>query len=229
MPLTVKNKADFKGILLQRRQKPRQRYALLLFRTTVGLRFCLTKNLKLARTLRIGSQYRVRGIERTTGHKTYLDIVSAALVLPRSVIIRKRIGIAASVFSVLVIVGTVGSTLVVHKRAQWNKQTVTPEVRVQDKQKTKDRTNSTKIKTIIDQDQSRPAPVVGDKPKQVSPSPVPSPTPQPAVIAPTPSPAPEPEPTPQPSPTPSPEPTPAPPPPVAPLAPPPAEDSSASE
>lgn len=105
--LTAKKIVDFKGTLLQALHKPGQKYALLLYRTDKGLRYCLSKDLKKVKTMHIGQAYRVKGREYTTGHKTFLNIVSVSPQLPLAARIKRGAGIMAGAMSVLVLAGSV--------------------------------------------------------------------------------------------------------------------------
>jgi hypothetical protein len=244
MPLTVRNVADFKGLLLQRRYKPGQKYVLLLFRTDEGLRFCLNDNIGFVRSMSIGNVYRVRGVERTTGHKTYLTMHSAKRIRSKRSIIRRRMGLVTSAASLIIILGFVGTSLLSHHNLTPNNQSDTPDVHLQNPNSAKTPNTSKKIKTIISGQQSGNSTGAATKPtnaaasqspnptnaptpsrdlpdKQIpspAPSPVPSPVPEPAPAPTPPPPSPEPTPVPPPSPEPSPPP---PPPPASPSPPPP--------
>jgi hypothetical protein len=119
-------KADFKGMLLQSRRQPGQKYAVLLFRTQDGLRFCLSKDIKMVLSMQIGQTYHVKGLEYISGHKTYLDIVSSSLVRPKYTGLRKRAGLLASIASLFIIVGSGGTGYVMNHNAQTD-ATTTPQ------------------------------------------------------------------------------------------------------
>lgn len=244
MPIqsSARNDADFKGLLLQAHRKPGQRYALLLFRTDAGLRFCLSKDVTLAGALRIGQMYRVRGEEHTKGHKTYLQVTSAVAVRPKAARLRKRAGLLASAASLFIIVGASGFSLLSHQNSQQNQQTGSPQstngdVKAEDgttpakneirgiiKQQsgsqqttTKPTGNSGTTKNIMDNSDRK---WLGENAAGTEQTGTNPPSPEPV-----PPPAPAPTPTPEPEPTPPPPPPPVEPPPSFAPPPPPAEES----
>ncbi len=211
MPVTVHNDADFKGMLLQKRYKPGQRYVLLLFRTDKGLRFCLCKSHTLVESMLIGRRYRVRGREYTREHTTYLNMSSAKLVRSKVAVIKKRLGIMASAASLVIIVGAIGTSFLLHQNAAHNNQAQSsPDVLIQNTQDADIPGTTSKIKRLINQKSG------STTPKNTSVSPAPSPQPQPTSPTPAPDPAPDPTPEPTPTPDPVPDPAPTPPPPVEP-------------
>jgi hypothetical protein len=231
MPITARNDANFKGTLLQRRYKPGQAYVLLLFRTDNGLRYGLSKNLRLAQSMLIGNQYSVKGREYTTGHKTYLNMISATVVRPRHARFRKRIGLLASAASLVIIVGSVSTSFLVHRNEPHNNQTEdTSNGMIESSQDTHTPGTAKKLKGIITPQPgtvSVPSPSAATAPQSGTSAtrPVPAPTPPPEINTddPTPAPTADPSPTPVSDPTPAPDPAPDPIPATDPTSPPPTD------
>jgi len=188
-----------------------------MFRTEAGLRFCLSKNHSLVRSMLIGRKYRVTGREYTTGHVTYLNMISATLVLSKTALLKKRFGLVTSAASLVIIVGSVSTSFLLHQDEAHNNQTQSsPDALIQSIQDANTPGLTSKIKSIINQPEGATSPKstptsTSPEPPAVAPTPPPDPTPTPDPAL-TPPPDPAPDPTPLPVVSPPPDPTPAPPP-----------------
>lgn len=149
LKLTAKKMVDFKGTLLQALHQPGQKYALLLYKTENGLRYCLSKNIKQVNSMQIGQPYRVKGKEYTTGHKTFLDIVTVAPVIPMSARIKKRAGLLAGAVSLFVIAGSILAGFMVQQGAPRSKQTDPLDVPAQSRHDQRTPVRSAKVADII--------------------------------------------------------------------------------
>lgn len=131
LQLTARKIVDFKGTLLQALHKPGQKYALLLYRTENGLRYCLSKNIRMVHSMQIGQTYRVKGKEYTTGHKTFLDIITASPLVPLKQRLKRQAGMLAGITGIFIIAGTIGAGFMAQQSSQRSNQTDTPDVTLQ--------------------------------------------------------------------------------------------------
>lgn len=173
--------------------------------------------------MHIGDTYVVRGYEHTIGHKTYLNMLSAKLIVPPRIAFRRRVGLVASLASASLIVGVVVFSIAGNHAKQWNNQINTERSPSQDAQDDITTNGSSKgIRNLINNPKkppspNKPTPTSGNSPpdsiNQFRPnsnasSPQPTPTPSPAAPPNPPSSDPVPAPTPVPTPTPDPTPPP---------------------
>jgi cytoskeletal protein RodZ len=74
------NNVEFMGVLVDRQYTAGQKCAQLVFETAEGIRLSLSRNINMARALRLGLTYRVKGAEHTVGQKRYIHEPTATLV-----------------------------------------------------------------------------------------------------------------------------------------------------
>ena len=74
------NNVEFTGVLVDRQYTTGQKYAQLVFETAEGIRLSLSRNIDMVRSLRLGLTYKVSGLERTVGQKSYIHGPTATLV-----------------------------------------------------------------------------------------------------------------------------------------------------
>lgn len=74
------NSVEFMGVLVDRQYTAGQKYAQLVFETAEGIRLSLSRNINMARSLRLGLTYKVKGPEHTVGQKRYVHEPTATLV-----------------------------------------------------------------------------------------------------------------------------------------------------
>jgi len=103
---------SFVGVLTRREYRPGQRYAQLVFETSEGIKLSLTRNLRAVGAMRIGRSYKIVGIERVIGAKTFITNPVVTLLADTPVAARRRWRVALVAFIVVLVFAGAASAAV---------------------------------------------------------------------------------------------------------------------